>query len=184
MTEEKLLNHDADGIKELDNPLPSWWVNMFYITIIFSFFYFVVFAFIPTTSGERADLAMADLIAADKEVKEVASSQGEIVKAVVSGGTQSLEVGKQVYDSKCFSCHGMNGEGLIGPNFTDNYWIHGKGEIEDMVKVILQGVPEKGMISWKPLLSDEEIQAVAAYIKTLQGTSPPNQKAAEGTLIE
>ena len=94
-----------------------------------------------------------------------------------------LTKGKAIFTKNCLACHGANAEGLIGPNMTDKYWIHG-GSLEDIIHIINVGVIAKGMIPWKPLLSKEEIHQVSSYILTLQGTNPENAKAPEGELVK
>lgn len=183
---DKLLDHNYDGIQELDNPLPAWWVWLFYATIIFSVVYFIYFTFMLASSGERIDAKINKLKDPAVEVTTtVLPTETETLpNAGFPSDADSISLGKGVYDSKCLACHTADGGGLVGPNLTDKYWIHGKGTNEDIYDVIVKGVPEKGMISWQPLLSDKEIRAVTAYIKTLQGTTPANPKALEGELVE
>lgn len=176
--EPLLLDHDADGIRELDNLLPRWWVWLFYITIIFSVAYVGYFHIL-----KAGDLQIAKY---QKEAK-----QGEEVKAVALAKFEStigtlapdsdkavLAKGQQVYVQMCAPCHRADGGGLVGPNLTDDYWIHG-ATYTDSVKTILNGVPEKGMLTWRGVLKPNELQAVASYIYTLRGTHPPNPKIRE-----
>ncbi len=183
--DEKLLDHNYDGIQELDNPLPAWWVYLFYITIVFSAVYFVYFTFFSKSSHEKADLAVAQIrqVAAPAAVPGAAVTPpvaADAAKPVFGNDAATLASGKKVFDTKCSVCHAPDGGGLIGPNFTDNYWIHGKGALEDIYQTIVNGVPDKGMISWKPLLTEEEIGAVTVYVKSLQGTTPAAPKAPQG----
>ncbi len=180
MADEKVLDHDADGIKELDNPLPAWWLYLFYVSIIFSFYYYVASMFIGTTAADRAQAAMAKLQGQEQTVEMMLASGN----AEFSKDEMVLASGKEIYTTRCASCHAADGGGLVGPNMTDNYWIHGRGEFADMYRVVVEGVPEKGMISWKPILSDDEIRAVVSYLKTFEGTTPANPKAPEGNLVE
>jgi cytochrome c oxidase cbb3-type subunit 3 len=192
--DEKLLDHNYDGIQELDNPLPSWWVWLFYISIAFSAVYFVYFTFFVKTAGERADLKVAALrkVEAPSGAGAAAGSGASAGSAPASSGpggaaapvftedSATREAGKKVFDAKCAVCHAPDGGGLIGPNMTDNYWLHGKGTLEDIYRTTVNGVPEKGMIAWGPLLSDDEIRAVTVYMKSLQGTTPATPKAPQG----
>jgi cytochrome c oxidase cbb3-type subunit 3 len=192
--EEKLLDHNYDGIQELDNPLPSWWVWLFYLSIAFSAVYFVHFTFFEKTAGERADLKVAALRKIDAPaVGAAAGTAGEAggtgpastgpgggPAPVFTEDAATREAGKKVFDGKCAVCHAPDGGGLIGPNMTDNYWIHGKGTLEDIYRTTVNGVPDKGMIAWGPLLSDDEIRAVTVYMKSLQGTTPASPKAPQG----
>lgn len=188
--DEKLLDHNYDGIQELDNPLPTWWVYLFYITIVFSFAYMILFSFFMPSMGAMADekveklttkLVQAVAPTADSEAETNSASVSDVM--IFPNDEDALDLGKKVYDSKCLACHGAKGEGLVGPNLTDDYWIHGKGSEADMYKVVVEGVPDKGMISWQPLLNDEEIKAVVVYMKTLQGTNPANPKAPQGEKV-
>ena len=191
--EGKLLDHNYDGIQELDNPLPSWWVNLFYGSIIFSFFYLIIFSFFIPAEGVRVDEAVKKILEPEKKVEVVAeptaSTASDATSSTVAvdpgfpNDEDTLAAGKKVFMAKCLACHGAQGEGLVGPNFTDDYWIHGKGTEADMYKVVIEGVPDKGMISWKPMMSDEEIRAVVVYVKSLQGTNPPNPKAPQGEKV-
>jgi cytochrome c oxidase cbb3-type subunit 3 len=171
--------HEFDGIKELDNPLPPWLKYIFYITIILSVAYvtrLVVFKdeSIIQKKEYRNEMAaaMAKTEVAEKEEakKEVAAPMSE---------EQILAAGKVTFNNICMVCHGKFGEGLVGPNFTDEYWIHG-GKPEDLKKVIVEGVIEKGMISYKSQLNNKQIDQVIAYILSLQGSNPPNPKAPQG----
>lgn len=172
---------DYDGIKELDNKLPPWLKYIFYITIIFaagyvvSFFIFENDALIQSKEYEN-NMAIAEAKIA--ELNRVVIDESTI-KTVYDEA--SLADGKETFDKICYVCHGKFGEGLVGPNFTDEYWIHG-GRIQDMYKTVINGIIEKGMISYKDQLSGTQIQNVLSYIISLEGTNPPNQKAAEGEI--
>lgn len=192
MSDERLLDHDYDGIQELDNPLPAWWVWLFYVTIVFGAFYFVYFTFFSKTAGEKADLRVAAI--RQSSAGAAAGAAGAAGSASGTGGPggsaptatgfkqddATKEAGKKVYDGRCAVCHAPDGGGLIGPNMTDNYWIHGKGTLEDIYQTVVAGVPDKGMIAWGPLLTDDEIRAVTVYMKSLQGTQPASPKAPQG----
>lgn len=183
--QDVLLDHNYDGIKELDNSLPPWWVAMFYLSIAFAVIYFSYYHFIgagPSSSEEYK----IEMERAEKAVAVYLSTQANLVdetNVAVLHDEQSLAAGKTIYDANCLACHGALGEGGVGPNFTDKYWIHG-GDIKDLFKVIKYGVPEKGMIAWKSQLSAADMSRVASYILTLQGTDPPNAKEPEGELYE
>jgi cytochrome c oxidase cbb3-type subunit 3 len=171
--------HEFDGIKELDNPLPPWLKYLFYVTIVISFSYLVlVFIFKDDSIIQRKEYYKE--MAAAKAETEVAVKE-EAGKAAAQPLTQEqiLAAGKTIFDKTCLVCHGKFGEGLVGPNFTDEYWIHG-GKPEDLHKVIVEGVLDKGMISYKSQLNETQINNVIAYILSLQGTNPPNQKAPQG----
>ena len=172
-------DHEYDGIKELDNPLPPWLKYLFYVTIIISFSYLILlFVFKDDSIIQAKEYRKAVMAARAKT--EVAVKE-EAVKAAAAPMTQEqiLAAGKITFDKICVVCHGKFGEGLVGPNFTDEYWIHG-GKPEDLLKIINEGVLEKGMISYKSQLNKTQINNVIAYILSLKGTNPPNQKAPQG----
>ncbi|MCB9447287.1 MAG: c-type cytochrome [Flavobacteriales bacterium] len=180
--EEVMMDHSYDGIRELDNVLPPWWVYMFYGTIIWG----AVYIFYYHISGE------GDLSAVEYE-KEIAAAQIEVdaykskmanlvdetnVEALTDAA--SLERGKTIFQTNCITCHGSVGQGTgMAPNLTDTYWKHGGG-IKNVFKTIRHGVPEKGMISWESQLSAANIHEVASYVWSLQGSNPPDAKAPEG----
>jgi cytochrome c oxidase cbb3-type subunit 3 len=166
--EPLLLDHEYDGIRELDNNLPRWWVWLFYITIIFSAGYLVHFH--VTHVGDLQAAEYAKEMKAGEEIKAGATGRFESTIATLqpSSDAAMLENGRQTYAKFCAPCHRADGGGLVGPNLTDDYWIHGSNYV-DTVKVIWDGVPAKGMITWKTVLKPDEIQSVASYIYTLRG---------------
>lgn len=180
-----MFDHSFDGIRELDNSLPPWWVGMFYITIAFAVVYFTYYEVLGYGQSQ-AEEYVAKMEAADEQVQAYLASLGNLVdENNVEALTEDsqLAIGKSIYDANCLACHGAFGEGGVGPNMTDKYWVHGGG-IKDLFKTIKYGVPEKGMISWKSQLKPSEMNQVASYILTLQGTNPPNQKEPEGELYQ
>lgn len=175
MTDE-LLDHDYDGITEYDNPLPGWWLALFYFGLVFAVVYVPYYHFGPGPLAEeeyQAELAAA----AEMYPEKSGPSAGEL--AAAQKDPARVAAGKATYDKLCVACHAPDGGGLVGPNLCDDFWKHG-GSMKDVVAVITEGVPEKGMIAWKSQLKDDEIISVAAYIKSLRGTTPANPKAPEG----
>lgn len=173
-----LLDHDADGIRELDNNLPRWWVWLFYICIAFALVYMVYYHVLSA-----GDLSIAEYqkeMKAGDTIKSAALAKFESGMATLEPAKDSahLNQGQQVFMNLCAPCHRPDGGGLVGPNLTDDYWIHG-GKFTDNLKVIWNGVPEKGMVMWKGVLKPDEIHAVASFIYTLRGTKPPNPKPPE-----
>jgi len=173
-----LMDHEADGIRELDNKLPRWWVYLFYGTTVFAAVYLLYYHV----------LGQGDLMAAqyDKEMKVGNELKARAMQKFESG-METLEPskepvvlasGKQTFLRLCAPCHRPDGGGLVGPNLTDDYWIHGS-KFSDNVRTIWNGVPEKGMITWKNYLKPSEVYEVASYIYTLRGTHPPNPKPPE-----
>ena len=179
------MSHEYDGIRELDNSLPPWWVYLFYITIIWSVIYLYYYHVSDSSLNQEQEyIAAMEMAEADKS-KYLANKADDIDEKTVTllSGESELGEGKEIYITSCAVCHGNSGEGLVGPNFVDKYWVHG-GSVNDLFKVIKNGVPEKGMISWQSQLRPAAMQKVASYILSLQGTNPPNQKAQEGELYE
>jgi cytochrome c oxidase cbb3-type subunit 3 len=183
--EPLLLDHEYDGIQELDNKLPRWWVWLFYITIIYSAVYLVYYHVLRAGDLQAAEYDKE--MKAGEVIKGAAMSKFETGLATLTPSADSalLENGRQTYAKFCAPCHRTDGGGLVGPNLTDDYWIHGSS-YPDTVKIIWDGVPAKGMITWKTVLKPEEIQAVASYIYTLRGTKlatpgklPENQQPAK-----
>lgn len=164
--DDNALDHEYDGIIELDNSLPPWWLYMFYGTIIFSIFYVINFFGMGAYNQQdelKTQYAVAEK-AIEKYQKEHGSSVDENSVVLISDATQ-LADGKVIYEKNCVACHAANGGGGVGPNLTDAYWIHGN-TINNVFKVIKYGVPEKGMIPWEAQLNPEQIQNVSSYILT------------------
>lgn len=173
-----LLDHEADGIRELDNNLPRWWVWLFYLTIAFSVVYLLWYHVFRVGDLQAAEY-LKEMERGDK-IKSAALARFE--QSLTSMEPQQdqaiLAKGRQTFMTLCAPCHREDGGGLVGPNLTDDYWIHGAA-FADNLKVIWNGVPEKGMVSWKGVLQPPDIHAVASYIHTLRGTQPPNPKPPE-----
>ena len=175
-----LLDHDFDGIKELNNKIPPWFMAIFYGSMIWAVIYMVDFHVLGSGNVQEDEYA-AEVEAADLE-REILNKSGSFVNeetVTILDDVAALASGKDIFIKSCAACHGMGGEGLVGPNFTDEYWVHGGG-IKDLFKTIKYGVPQKGMISWQAQLDPTMMQEVASYILTLKGTNPPNQKGPEG----
>lgn len=177
---EILLAHNYDGIRELDNRIPPWFHILFYGTIIWAAIYMLAFHVFDDgqvqSTEYRIEVEQAKL---EREflIRTGAFINEETVTFV--NDPASIAEGKEIYIKNCATCHGQSGEGLVGPNLTDDNWIHGGG-IKNIFKVIKYGVPAKGMISWETQLDPKKIQAASSYIITLHGTNPPNGKAPEG----
>ncbi len=180
ITKDKFISgHEYDDIRELDNKLPPWWVWLFILTIVFSAVYLLRYHVLNLGDLQAAEYEN-EVAKAELKYKPIESSIDENTVVVINDGA-GIADGKSTYDKICSVCHGKFGEGLVGPNFTDNYWVHGS-TINDMYKVVITGVIEKGMISYKDQLSPKQIQNVLSYILTLQGTNPPNAKAPQGIM--
>ena len=166
--EPLLLDHEYDGVRELDNKLPRWWVWLFYITIIFGAVYMMYYHVLGMGNLQAAEYDQE--MKAGAAVKNAAMTKFEasIPALSPSQDAEVLQNGRQTYAKYCAPCHRADGGGLVGPNLTDSYWIHGSN-FTDNVSVIWNGVPAKGMITWKNSLKPEDISAVASYIYTLRG---------------
>lgn len=184
MSEDKNLieGHDYDGIQECDYPLPNWWLFTFLATIMFGYLYYLHYA---SDSGQtiadelKVDMALVET--AQKAHRPAGDSEDELKKLLASA--PALEEGKAVFISKCSACHGVELQGLIGPNLTDDFWIHGKGTLAGIATVIRQGVLDKGMPPWDGQLKDLEIKSVVAYVASRRGSNPKNAKAPQGEQI-
>lgn len=184
-TEDKILDHDYDGIKEYDNPLPPWWVALFIITIIWSVAY-IFYYHIAGIGKTQFEEYSAEMSKSSENTEQLAGKMAAMwanIKFEQLKDPKDISAGMEIFHKNCISCHGDNGQGGIGPNLTDDYYLHGKG-IENTMKTIMNGVPDKGMISWKPLLKPEEIQKVASFVLSIHGSNPANPKAPQGTLIK
>lgn len=180
-----LFDHEYDGIRELDNSLPPWWVWMFYVTIIFAGIYMTYYHF-AGIGQSQSEMYESEVKQAEETAKAFLAKQAAKVdetNVTALTDAQQVSLGKTTFQTLCVACHGTAGEGGVGPNLTDEYWIHG-GTIKDIFKTIKNGVPEKGMISWQAQLRPEDMQRVASYILTLQGTNPPNAKAPQGNKMQ
>ena len=179
---ELLMDHTYDDIAELDNPTPPWFMYLFYLTIVFAVVYGAYYHVYQDGNIQETEykneVAVAEK-AREEYMKKFANSVNEDNVTVVKEG-KDLTEGSQIYSTNCVACHGDKGQGGVGPNLTDKFWIHG-GEIKDLFKTITRGVPEKGMIAWNKTLNPLQIQKVASYILTLQGTNPPGAKEPQGT---
>ncbi|PJJ83539.1 cbb3-type cytochrome c oxidase N-terminal domain-containing protein [Mucilaginibacter auburnensis] len=183
LSEEKdlIIEHEYDGIQELDNPTPAWFMYLFYGTIVFAFVYLMVYHVLGV--GQLQDEEYKTEMAVANKQKEafLAKSGSNIDEKSVKLSTDpgDLAAGKSVFTASCAPCHGVQGQGVVGPNLTDDYWLHG-GSVNAIFKTIKYGVTDKGMPTWEKQLSPKQIADVANYIKSLHGTNPPNPKEPQG----
>lgn len=178
-----LLDHDYDGIQELDNDLPPWWKYGFYASIVAAVVYMSYYhIFDGANQKEEFQIEMAKAQLAVEEYKKNAPDLIDANSVILLTEASDLEAGNQIFTEKCVACHRADGGGGIGPNLTDEYWILG-GDIASIFTVISEGGrPGKGMISWKQDLKPAEMAQVGSYILSLQGTNPPDPKAPDGDL--
>lgn len=179
--EQLLLDHDYDGIKELDNNLPPWWVYLFYLCIVFGVVYMLRYEVFGADNQEmelKKEVAQAKIEIA--EYMKTAPDLMDEKSVTLLTDPADLAIGKEIFSTNCAACHRADAGGQIGPNLTDDRWILGGG-IKNIFHTLVNGGRDgKGMISWKGTLKPKEMQKVASYILSLQGSNPPDAKAAEG----
>ncbi len=179
--QEIILDHNYDGIKELDNSLPPWWVYMFYITIVFAVVYLIRF---EVMGGDTPEMEYEKAVAqARMEVNKYKANSPDVFNIddlKLLTDASDLKRGKAVFNLNCASCHLADGGGSIGPNLTDEYWILGGG-IKNVFNTVYNGGRNgKGMIAWNKTLKAEDIAKVSSYVISLQGTTPAKAKAPQG----
>ena len=185
-------NHSFDGIQEYDNDMPRWWVNLFILTIIFGALYLAWYHLPFFPSNTLAASFEQDMAAHKQTYAAPAPTDGATPAAAAGSGgnppitwaslrddAQLVAEGKTVFDANCVPCHGPQGGGLVGPNLTDDFWIH-ETDYPNLLRIVTEGVAEKGMPPWGPVIGPQASKASLAYIATLRGTNPPNAKAPEG----
>lgn len=178
-----LLDHDYDGIHELDNQLPPWWKMGFYLTIIFAVVYLFSYHLSGTGKLQQAEYEEQIAEAAQQQAERMANAADMVTADNVTICTDPAMIleGKGIFENNCAACHRKDAGGNVGPNLTDDFWIHGGG-IHNLFKVITEGVLAKGMISWKSQLSPKQIREVASYVIGLRGSNPANPKEPQGDL--
>lgn len=178
-----MLEHEYDGIKEYDNPLPGWWVKIFWGSFFFSIGY--LFHYHVSGNGQSvaaaydSEMALVRAEQARQAMGEKVNEEG-LAKLVADGKT--LEEGKAVFAQRCMPCHGDRAQGVIGPNLTDSHWIHGD-TLMHIFESVSEGVPAKGMPAWKMQLTPAQLRQVTAFVGSVRGTNAPGGKAPEGTPI-
>jgi cytochrome c oxidase cbb3-type subunit III len=156
----QVLGHaaESDGIEEFDNPLPNWWLGLFYLTIVWALIYVVYYHFVAHRSEAKAFAEeMAD---ANRRWPQLAAAA---VATHLEITPASVAAGEVIFKANCVPCHGVDMKGGIGPNLLDTTWIHG-GKPEEILHTITVGVPEKGMLTWGPILGPEKVAQVASYV--------------------
>ena len=187
LSQEKglMLEHAYDGIVELDNPTPPWFMGLFYSTIGFAVIYLLIFHVFGKGNVMEQEYTQEVAIAEKERAAYIKLVAGKINENTVMLLTdrKGVESGKVLFNQYCTACHGQNAEGVVGPNLTDAYWLHG-GSIKAVYHTVTEGIPEKGMISWKKQLNPLQIQQVASYVLSLQGTKPAKAKEPQGEKVE
>ena len=178
---EIILDHNYDGIKELDNNLPPWWLYAFYISIIFAFVYLAKYhVFNGDNQIDELETELAEARVAIEQYKKTAKNLVDANTVTQLIEASDLAAGKTIFQTNCVACHMADGGGGIGPNLTDKHWVLGGGIKSIFTTVSEGGRSGKGMIAWKTQLKPLEMAQVASYVLTFQGTTPANPKAAEG----
>ena len=178
-----MLDHDYDGIKELDNALPPWWKWGFYFTIIVAVIY--IFNYHVFGTGKNPEQEYAAEMAEGKRIEELYKARTKDLvdeNNVTMADADGIAAGKALFTQSCVACHMADGGGGIGPNLTDEYWIH-RGGLNDIYNTIKIGYPEKGMQSWQTMYSPTQIRNLACFVKSLKGTKPANPKAPQGDIL-
>ncbi|AMQ00045.1 Cytochrome C [Pedobacter cryoconitis] len=186
LEEEKnmVMEHKFDGIAELNNPTPAWFMILFYGTIIFAIGYLLTYDVLGFGKSQEEEYIAEIEQAAESKVAFLANP-ANVKNAVNENNMEQskdeavIKNGASLFANRCTPCHGEHAEGLVGPNLTDEYWLHG-GKAKDVFKTIKYGVPEKGMIAWEKSLSAQQISDLTNYVLSLQGTKPAGAKAPQG----
>jgi cytochrome c oxidase cbb3-type subunit 3 len=181
---DRLLDHEYDGIKEYDNPMPRWWLATFWITIAFSVVYLLNVPGVGIGKGRIANYE-AEVAAAESLRARNDPLAGLTAETLVASSREpaTVALGKATFATMCSSCHAADGGGGIGPNLTDAYWLHGGAPLE-VLRTINTGVVEKGMPPWGKTLKPDQLTSVSAYVLTLRGTTPAAPKAPQGTQVD
>ena len=183
--DERLMAHDYDGIREYDNPMPGWWKWTYGLSVVFALGYWIWFHGGGPGKSEHAEYAEAlasyQALRAERAAEE-SSSVSETSLAALAASPDGHERGGALFHTHCLPCHTDNGRGLVGPNLTDDFQIHGATRM-DIFTTVKNGVPEKGMVAWGLVLKPDELTAVAAFVSTLRGTNVAGGKAPEGAPV-
>lgn len=176
-----LLNHDYDGIEEFNHPLPQWWLMIFYATIVFAIIYGGYYLTVGPSLKEELNVSLKEIQAGSKANTPGAPNGTDDLKAIAAAirDPEQLAAGEKVFVARCVVCHSKDGGGGIGPNLTDEFWLHGS-HVTDMIKVVREGIPAKGMPPWGAILSPADAVHVVAYVYTLYGKPVANAKAPQG----
>jgi cytochrome c oxidase cbb3-type subunit III len=183
-TDDRIISgHTYDGIKEYDNPMPGWWVWIFVASIVFSVFYWVGIhhlGWINTYEDDlQASLQELQSIREAHALEHPSFEADEASLAALLEDDDAIESGARTYATYCAACHGAQGQGSIGPNLTDGHFIHG-GSLTDVFTVITEGVAARGMPGWESTLTPDERGALTAYLRSIEGSNPPNPRPPEG----
>ncbi|MFT6963863.1 MAG: cytochrome c oxidase cbb3-type subunit 3 [Flammeovirgaceae bacterium] len=181
-----LLNHESDGIRELDNDLPPWWKYGFYLSIVIG----IIYMFVYHGGHYDHDVSVREYMAENSEAETRKTAYLARMESMIDEtnvemlvAQSEVDAGKAIYIGNCIACHGALGEGGVGPNLADAYWLHGGG-ITNIFKTVKYGVQEKGMLAWKEKLTPKQMQQVSSFVMTFGGTTPPNAKEPQGEIYK
>lgn len=180
--EEHLMDHAYDGIQEFDNPMPRWWVWSYWASFWFALAY--LFHYWVGNGVSVADDYDAEMAVVNAERAKEALAQAVSAESLeqMMADAQSVSAGAAVYQARCVACHLEKGQGSIGPNLTDGFWVHGQGRLMDIYNTVSEGVAEKGMPAWSRQLTPAELRQVVVFVGTLRGTNVVG-KAPEGEAV-
>lgn len=187
--QDRILDHEYDGIREYDNPLPAWWTWILWATIAYAGLYALnVVPGVGSGKGRiasyEAEMEQARALQAAREAAAPApESWSDDALVALTRDSAALKKGRVSYETNCTPCHRADAGGSIGPNLTDEFWIHG-GTPNQILATVSQGIPDKGMPTWSQTMRPEDIAACVAYVMTLHDTHPPNPKEPQGTKVE
>lgn len=179
--QDRVMEHEYDGIKEYDNPMPRWWLMTFAGTVIFSIIYYFNVGPVGIGEGRIADYERDMKAFAAAHPAPTGGPSVEQLQALVANAGE-LETGKAAFVKNCVVCHRADGGGLIGPNLADEYWLHGSS-LDSIYAVVANGVLEKGMPPWEKVLSPQDLARVVAYVASLRGTNPADPKPPQGVPV-
>lgn len=179
---ELIMEHEYDGIQELNNPTPAWFMWLFYLTIGFAVCYLLIYHVFGVGQLQYAEYKTEMAVAAKEKEAYLAKSANRVDENTVklTADPAVIASGQSIFKQNCVPCHGDHAQGVVGPNLTDDFWLHG-GKINDLFKTIKYGVTAKGMPTWEKQLSPKQISDVANYVKSLHGTHPAGAKEPQGT---
>lgn len=184
ISEEKdlIIDHEYDGIKELDNPIPIWFNALFYSTMTFAIVYVLIYHVFGWGLNQNEEYVQEMERAEIAKQEYLAQAANLIDESSVVYDESKITAGLAVFQANCVACHGGAGEGGIGPNLVDKFWLHG-GEIKDIFRTVKYGIPDKGMVPWEQTLTPGQIAEVSSYIVSIRDTKPANAKEPQGTEV-
>lgn len=177
-----LEGHNYDGIQEFNNPAPFWWQLFFYLSIVFGLGYYTYYELLDGKTSDQELQAKLNEVKI-KQISQPTQEPDEGGLLAVFQNPTRVQLGHEIFEAKCASCHAKDGGGLVGPNLTDAYWIHGKGKLVDIFRVVRDGVLDKGMPPWGATLKPEEVENVSVFVKTLKGAKVVTSKAPQGEKV-